>query len=904
MSRRLAVQRGPDGPRFFFRGRRHTARVSSLASLSRRCSRLLRRDVLDALPLSHVGSSAQLRTAWVGDIRVVAKIALPRRSCRARVRQELRALRALGDVDAFDVPVVFAVGDAAFVRAYVAGDVFGDAVRDDVDGIADDVIDAFVAACAVDVGRLGPLDLSPDNFVVRPASHGARLVLLDAGRRKAPGNPFADVRDRSSARAALARWRDWRLAVSARGVVVPALLPPSGRFHVAVPVGVDPSAQLLWRNETALARAGAAHLSDRQLVALGAWSTTTPHKTEALPATRYQDTAVAGRGQAKGDGRAVILGRWTPPSSSTAASTEISLKGVGPTPLAWRGHAFHEDGRVSVPRALWEAAVGDELARLGFGTSECWGLVSTGASTVDNTERSWPAAAALRASTTHLRLGHLVRVQHDRSAARGLLQHAADTIFAPGGFDVDVDDDVFAFACAFADGLGYAVGKSDALSIHCFNPTMGNVRLDGRFIDFSTVRFFEHRMPDYALLEGRWRAGQHRAMWRRWLPTLVAALAHPRLLARPEQRLRALFARFDRRCVDGAIDGAALCFGDVFARAAAEADARARAAFVEAWRALRDRRGPSDVCFPFFRQTVRGPLFDLEFRAPTFFAAWGAGEREPWRSAVVAGGAVGDDDARVAEDFVAALGGILDRRARARVRPRRHPVRPFLFVNELARRCYEDSAAAVSGALAARLSTSNHLPPGRHRYEAARAMALERGHVALRTLGGNVEVIVGLTRAIRDELRTLIRAHLGADLVGVVLHGSRVVPRDVLAARDQRWARQAGVSIRPFEGVREHGFAPETSDLDIKVFVRRPASSASLAHAIAALGTSFRIVRAEDGVAALHLHATGSTLAEAFTAYNGRRVAQGRPCALSPLQCAVLLDVEVDDDALDGVRVT
>ena len=744
---------------------------------------------------------------------LVVKVALPGPEARARLREEVSLAKRLA-VLGVSTPRVRATrrDGRALVRDFIEGR--------HIDTPSVGVLQQVARL----LERLAPLedelqlrfDVSPSNLLLVKG----RVVLLDAGRRVAPS-----VLTAGSIEGLRRQWAAWR-RTPRRVRLDPYVPPPSGRFHVDTPLGHDPKARLLWKNAPLMRRLEVSW-RDAQLLSLGALSTKAAPTTTQV-STRYVDMLALDRKRGpKGDGRAVLLGRL--------GDKELSLKGCGPTPLTWKGRQFHEDGFVSFPRALWEVTVADELSRLGFDTPEYLALFSTGHTTKDNTGKRWPAAAGLRVAATHWRLGHLRAWTHRPEQLRVMLRHAGRQLLRHD-FDVTTPSHVRAFVEQFARHLGHDAGRTDALQIHGFNPTPGNVRLDGHFIDYSTVRFLPEYLPDWRFLENTYAVRLHRLVWRRLVAMLVSVLTDGGVPA-PSRDLALRW--YDRAFTDGFFDGLAPFF-DV------ETNDRAlRRRFVKLTQRLRDLRRDETVSFPYWKQSMPGARFDVLGRAPEVLSAIARDHRQPWRVMQVDDVEPDARTARLGDEWIRALRSL----RRGRSTPGRRwsqVIRPFLEPERLAQLLYTQSSPTQFEQWKRLVSTSNHLPPGRHPGPRAKRLARTLGHVELPRLDGEgVERVVGLTPELLEGVREALDRSLGRALIGCVAHGSRVLDRAQLAKEAASQLKGNDLRVRGAEGVKEFGpVAGWSSDLDLKVFVKRGTKhreqlERSLGEALAALGAWF-----------------------------------------------------------------
>lgn len=796
----------------------------------------------DDLPRLGVGRTGQVLRAG----RLVVKVALPGPEARARLLEEVELSRRLTRARIATPRIhAFRRDGRALVRAFVDGECL--AARATLTG---PVLDAVFGFCrrvrALEETVPLRFDLSPSNLFLTKAG----IVLLDAGRRVAPSVLTADTPS------ALARqWRE-HLRRRERPRLTPFVPPPSGRFHVDTKVGTDPKATLLWRNVGLEARLGV-RWTDGQLEELGALSTLAP-PTSTRVATRYVDMLALDRKRGpKGDGRALLLGH--------VAGKEVSLKGCGPTPLAWKGRAFHEDGFVSFPRALWEVTVADELARLGFDVPEYLAVFSTGHTTKDNTGKRWPAASGLRVASTHWRLGHLRAWTHRPEQLRVMLDQVGRQLGAPS-FSHRRARDVRGFVARFATALGHDAGRTDALQIHGFNPTPGNVRLDGHFVDFSTVRFLSEYLPDWRFLENTYAVRLHRLVWRRLVTMLVRVLEEGGVQTPPVATALRWYDRAFRR---GFLAGLEAFFGPL------RGPARARRSFMDLTVRLRALRREATSRSAFWRQAVPAPRFDVLGKAPLVVSALERGHREPWRVLLVEDEAVPAREAALAARWVESLRAV--RRRGAVTRKWSQVIRPFLEPERLARLLYGQSTPRRFEGWRRLISTSRHLPEGRHHFRTAKRLAVRLGHVSLPSLdGAREEVVIGLTPELLEGLRASLERVLGAALVGCVAHGSRVMDRAELARVAPRDFVGNDLRVRRWEGVREFGPLPGvSSDLDLKVFVRPLPSLRSLqlerqlGEALASLGAWFPFsghVPPRQRV----LETTARDVVTAFRRWNGR----------------------------------
>jgi uncharacterized protein YdiU (UPF0061 family) len=732
---------------------------------------LLRPDRWDRLPIVGVGTSAQVRR-WED---LVVKVAHPGPRHRARLRQEAATLEAIGrSPQAGLAPPLVAADDdgVALVRPWVGGAPLEDLLEQ---AMASEERPPWLGALLrtfndTEAWRLScseQLDFAPPNLLLQP---DGRFLLIDAGLRLDPPR-FHDLVDEDGLWKALCDYRRWRLAGGGRPLVSLPVMPPSGRFHVDTPVGPVPGAKALYVNEGALRRRRL-RLDHAQLTDLCNVATWVDERPRTLPSTRYQDASKKGPGWAAGDGRAVRVGR--------VAGLDLMAKGCGPTELRWVGNAYHEDGLVSLNRTLWETAVCDELTRLGIPSPEVLAVTpQIGQITVDQTDVPWPAACALRAARHHWRLGHLVHFSDDRGALLDLLVHLTWEGALRDGFDGERVSDLRWLALRFARTLGENTGRCDGLNIQCFNPTMGNVLIDGNFLDFSTIRFMRHYVPDFAYMNAQRRLREVKSAHRLHLGVLVDALRRPQLLSDEQATAleRAAVRTYDEHYARGMVR--ALCtYLGVDTAAADDVSATLCDQLARAWRRLRRARARAFLTFDFWEQRVRAPLFDLEGQLPAFVDAVAGGHAQAWHALRSRfGGDVERQDAEAAAAFERTFRALLNVLP-PMDRPRRWEqiVRPSLECERLADLCYRRTRADRMGAFSRTLATSRALPEGPYSWLEGRCEAARLGHVSAPTLGRGAHVVIGLTPELRAGVAQTADDLLEDTLAAVVAVGPRVAP--------------------------------------------------------------------------------------------------------------------------------
>ncbi len=559
-------------------------------------------DKLDRLELVGVGHIA--RVLRKGHLAI--KVPHPFNNFRNLVDRESAILEQLGDEDfaSFGIPVpemFFAERALGLVRAFIDGPSLTELLR--AGPLPEALLEAvFRLYLGVERyrARFGTvLDFTPANLLVQ----GRVVYLVDPGPRIGD-SPFLGL-DRAELMEALARHA--RRETNSPHTPLPRrLFPPSGRFSVGVQLGRDPGAKVAFKNDRMLERWGL-NWSEETLLQIGGWSTEQKPAQTWMPASRYQDSPGTGEGHAQGDGRCVYAGE--------VRGGEVMLKGMGPTPLVWKGMAYHHDGRVSFNRTLWETSICDELARLGFETPEVAGVLQTSATTIDNSQIELPAAIAIRVARSHDRLGHLQRFCNEPGFEVLLEQIGRRQL---GRFSPRNKRHRRRFVQRFGQNLGRMIGRTHCLNIMAFNPTVGNVRTDGHLLDFSTVRFLDRTYVDWRFMESSWTTKDHRYAFWKAAPQLVQLLTQGLSLVEAERRalLEVVGDSFKEAYERGYLEELFGLLGASVKGLGREAALGLLRATIQL-RAERDRSGRT-VEHRFWKQRTRAPCFALETQLPRF----------------------------------------------------------------------------------------------------------------------------------------------------------------------------------------------------------------------------------------------------------------------------------------------
>ncbi|MEW5847708.1 MAG: protein adenylyltransferase SelO family protein [Myxococcota bacterium] len=731
------------------------------------------------------------------------------------------------------------------------------------------------------------VDFTPANILVQRN----RPVLVDAGPRPG-GSMFRRVHDVDSLAQALDAYLVWKDSPAGAVPLLPPRMPVNPELHVEVPVGAPRGGQLLWSNQRLMDVMGR-RWTEQELSAAFNLATHGRPVTRVGAATRYQESLEYSPRGAKGDGRGVWVGRVP---GAPYGTHDVMLKGVGRTPLAWLGKRYHQDGFVSLPRTLWEAAVAEELARLGFEVPRVLAIFSTGKSTLDNTHRRWPAAMAVRVASTHWRLGHLRRASTDGEQFTALLHHVGRALHG-SSFDARRGKDQEELLWTFARNLGHNVGRSEALNILCFSTSPGNVRVDGHFLDFSTVRFFRSYLPDWRYLDVPRKVVATQNHWRVFVVQFAQCFRRAGLWSERKElhAARQATALFNGEYHRGYLEGFN-AFAGLEPQHLARLTTENASALVRALKAARALRSEGYVESAAWGQRCPAPLLDVEGRTRQFVTAWVDGQEDPWRQwlthPVVD---VNEESAAVCRELVDQLSRIIPPAARRVAQPRSwdEVIRPAWEKDALARTCYQRNGRRALQEWRSLHDGEWPLPPGAYPYLRARQLARALGHVALPGLEGpRYEYVVGLTPKLARGIVAACRKVLGAALLGVVIHGSRVMTRERVAVASGRQL----VGKARSDVVREGGPAPgASSDLDLKVFVDgtgldHEEAELRLGAALRRLGAPFALP-ARIPPRQRIIVAPRASLVDAFRWYNGgpRRQQQGKP-PIPECQVVVLHD--------------
>lgn len=737
---------------------------------------LLEAEQLDRLPLVGSGFAGQV----LRHKDVALKVAHPTKETRRRVQEELAILEQLQAGEwAIPTPQLYAVRDdrAAFVREYLTGPSLYQELQE-AEGVLEEERLSLLFSLFQEVERYRQetsqvLDFAPVNlfFCAKRGSY----VLCDLGQRLAPSPFHVEGLTQERFGELLKDYLPWRAQLDAPTQLQRMLLPPSGRFHVEVPMGPIEAGKVLWANEHLKQELGL-DWSHRKLRSIGGIATHAPKKTTTLPASLYQDSPGKGDGHAKGDGRAVYVGQLP---QGLYGRKELMLKGCGPTPLVWMGNEFHEDGFVSFQRTLWEVTVADELGRLGFETPEMLAVLGTGKSTIDNTLIEWPAGAAIRVANTHYRSGHLIHWSDTPETMKTLMQHVGRLVLRED-FDPGKITHLRAFLKQFSQNLGYDIGRSDVLNIHGFNPTIGNVRVDGHLLDFSTIRFFRHYMPHFKYMNNTRKVREHKAAMRRHPPYLVSHMQQGGLLTQVQARQLVKHTQdwYDESYFDGYLAGLCTYIGCQPEQLNVRSRRRLRGLIQDTIQ-LRRLRAKEVIEFPFWKQKAPAPLFDFEGKMPDLISSWRRGERSPWKNLRSDfAGELRPFDACIVRSWFATIKALIPPGLLRRLKPKRweQVIRPFMEVERLADLCYHQSTPASFETWKRCLATRRQLEQGSYDYFQARQGAHTRGHLAFPGLQeGQYEYVIGMTEELYSSLLKQIEAHFGEAVLGVFAYGPRVM---------------------------------------------------------------------------------------------------------------------------------
>jgi uncharacterized protein YdiU (UPF0061 family) len=221
-----------------------------------------------------------------------------------------------------------------------------------------------------------------------------------------------------------------------------------------------------------------------------------------LIATRYQDSPTRNIGDALGDGRAVWIGELRiPRPDGRILYLDVTLKGAGATPLAWKNHSnpAHSDGLQKMEEAIHSFIYSEANIDNGIRSTVDLAVLEIPLS------KPGPDGKPMRSAIT-VRVGKQTRLAHLRYFADQPKQFRKI-------FDYIVRRDLGlplaskvtnSHRIEYVDGFVKALAEDTAryYDLHAVHgsPTSGNKTTQGTTIDNGTFRYLDAHHPEYAYL--------------------------------------------------------------------------------------------------------------------------------------------------------------------------------------------------------------------------------------------------------------------------------------------------------------------------------------------------------------------------------------------------------------------
>jgi uncharacterized protein YdiU (UPF0061 family) len=188
-----------------------------------------------------------------------------------------------------------------------------------------------------------------------------------------------------------------------------------------------------------------------------------------------------------GDGRGMLLGEVQTDKDSTLY--DLHLKGAGKTPYSRGG-----DGRAVLRSSIREHLAGQFLSACGVASSESLGLVSS--STSVQRERMESAAALLRVSDTHIRLGHFEWINaYGASTLTDFTDYVIDRHFPELRELTDGSDVILALAQTVIKRSARMIADWQLVGFCHGVMNTDNLSITGTTLDFGPYEFMESFDP-------------------------------------------------------------------------------------------------------------------------------------------------------------------------------------------------------------------------------------------------------------------------------------------------------------------------------------------------------------------------------------------------------------------------
>jgi uncharacterized protein YdiU (UPF0061 family) len=272
------------------------------------------------------------------------------------------------------------------------------------------------------------------------------------------------------------------------------------KYYVDVPVSnIASKSHLLLFSQYAADRLGLSLPSDpkaleKLVLSKFAWVVDPKSKTMMM-ATRYLDTDVKEKGSAIGDGRVVWSGEFVMMNKEgKPVVLDVTLKGVGPTPLAWTHHEdpLHKDGFQSRSEAVHSFIHSNAAVRNGIDSTLDLAVIELPFERVDPYQNGKLVKADLTVRVgSQFRLAHLRYFTDDPKAFKKLIEYlirrdAGLADDAPVG-QTEVENYLRSYAKNLAEE---SARLYDLHAVHG-SPTVGNRTFRGSTIDTGTFFYLD-----------------------------------------------------------------------------------------------------------------------------------------------------------------------------------------------------------------------------------------------------------------------------------------------------------------------------------------------------------------------------------------------------------------------------
>lgn len=226
-------------------------------------------------------------------------------------------------------------------------------------------------------------------------------------------------------------------------------------------------------------------------------------------ATRYQDSSEKTEGMAQGDGRAVWSGELVfQQKDGTWVYLDVSLKGVGRTPLAWTKHKdpLHNDGWQSMQEAVQSFLHSEVNFQNQIDSTMDLAVMELPFLRKGENGGEEKAAITVRIGN-QTRIGHLRYFKDNPEKFASLVHYIVrrDLGLAPTAVVGPADTEVW--VKRLAENLGEEAARVFDLNAVHAAPTAGNRTTKGSSIDLAAFRYLDAHHAEYPYSIGKLRLG-------------------------------------------------------------------------------------------------------------------------------------------------------------------------------------------------------------------------------------------------------------------------------------------------------------------------------------------------------------------------------------------------------------